>query len=282
MSAPSKGPSKGQVLLVEFEYGDPAAPTLTRIATASESIPASGGDYASEPRVDVKLPRMTGTLKQKEAQVEVPLAAGGFSDAASNGEPHSPILCRVWERIEWGGEVATRSLFSGRVRLVTRNAGGRRGRVRLDVASPKDMLDVRLGISISHSCRWTFGDQHTCKVDADALEKQGTVVSIDGPVLQVSGVTGDYGGAKARWWHRGSMRRDGLVLSIRDWTEAQEDRYVLVREPPAGWLGQMVTVRPGCDKLYPTCSQRWGNAGNFQAIGYGMPSYNPVIEDPGP
>ncbi len=283
MSLPSETPAKSQAILLLFEYGD-GEETVKALASADDDIPYLGTNYESEPRVEVEVPKMAGTLKQKDAEISLPLEDEGFSDLVSNGEPHSPVKCTVMERLVAGTEETVRFLFRGKLARAFRNAKGRRGRVKLEVGGPKGELDVRLGISIAHACRWTHGDENSspCGIDLSAYRQTGTIIAVDGPEVWITGL--DYSwwtDLHGKWWHRGYLEIDGLRLTVRDWAQGDETRFLLVRDPPASWLNASVTATPGCDKLVETCRGRWDNEENCSCIGIAMPAYNPTLEDPG-
>ena len=54
--------------------------------------------------------------------------------------------------------------------------------------------------------------------------------------------------------------------------------FVLSKTPPASWLGQAVTVAPGCDKSLFTCDNRYLNVTSFGGFGTFMPVRNVVTE----
>jgi hypothetical protein len=281
MTTALETPRKFAYVGVEFRWGSCFAHAL-RITDFTRPVTINGHGYDCMPNLEVKIPVNSGTLEDKVASVGVPLSEDDthLSVRASNGEPHSPIYCIVWEvveRVDLGSGIDANllKLFSGKVETVLRNFQGNERTVVFNVKSLKARLNVPLGLVATNQCAWTFGDRG-CAVDAVALRETGTLVSISGKDVVISGLSAQVD----KYWHRGFVEIDGLRITIRDWDEAAGTTFKLVRQPPTHWVGQPVVVTPGCDKTIETCRDRWDNEERFGGFGYGIPAYMPIYEDP--
>jgi hypothetical protein len=55
---------------------------------------------------------------------------------------------------------------------------------------------------------------------------------------------------------------------------------LLLREiPPPSWIGETITLTPGCDGNLSTCRTVWDNEARFLGLGFSMPTRNPVFEE---
>jgi hypothetical protein len=268
--------NKDTAILVEFQYGDPASPTYTRMTSWSQDLTT----FTSTPALEVSLGSNIGTLEDRETTIRIPLVAGAFSDLVSNGEPHSPIFVTITESTTdptGAGDPDTLTLFKGQVRSVTRNAGGAAGVVALACVPQKNLLRVPLGIPCNNQCEWTLGDPN-CKVNMASLSALGLLTAVSVRTATITGLTPP--GGDATYYSRGYVKRDGLWIGIRVWSSSTATSFELVKAPPAAWIGQYLTVFPGCQKTIEVCRARFSNELNFGGMGYAMPSWHPAIEGP--
>jgi hypothetical protein len=89
-------------------------------------------------------------------------------------------------------------------------------------------------------------------------------------------------------WESGFLEYRGLKIKIRDWDEVTtpgvdvgrvDTSFLLVEQPPASWLGQVLRCVSGCSKTVESCRERYDNEKNFCGAGHGILPYNPMIED---
>lgn len=274
MTRAISGNSQERWLLVEFSYGDPTAFDYERLTSWTQDVEHESETWTSLVTLAVSLAPNTGGLQEGVTTITLPLVADGFADKASNGERHSPIFVRVLEQIRdpnGVGTLDTLTLFKGRVKTAKR----RKDTVSFDCVSAKGKFQVQIGVTCDVQCRWTLGDHH-CKVDLAPLDETATVDSVSGRTVTLDAISDP----DATYWSRGYMERNGLRIDIRAWRDTDPLVFELADPPPAEWVGEQVTVVPGCDKTYATCVARFNNESNFGGMGIAMPAWHPSFEGP--
>lgn len=273
-------PHKISWYFVEFTYGAVGNPASYLLTNWSTDLPGPGGLYTSCPSLSIKLPKNSGTLQEQVAQIVTPLDAGNFPDLASRGEPFAPIFVSIWEYTSpLPGEPfngAQYLVYRGRISRTVRNYQGRHEAVLFEATNDKGRMRVPLGLMVVHHCPWNFCGTG-CNIDQSTLIETGTVVSINQRTVVLSGVPARIS-TTDRYYHRGQLTRNGLVLDIFDWDPTVQNTFIMYRQPPASWLSQTVDVIPGCDKTNQTCSARWSNIQFFGGVGFSIPAYNPLFD----
>lgn len=269
-------PEKESFCLVTFQYGDPLAPTFSRYTDWNEDYV---GGYVGTPAMKIQLPENSGTFEERPLKIEMPL--DNFTDTASNGLPHSPIYVTVQEisrALSGGPEALSLFAFRGRVTKTIRNSDGKSGRVMFNALPVKSRLEIPLALACNHHCPWTlFG--RGCGLALASFRVSGTITAIDGKKITTA-TAGVVSGHPDKYWHRGYVQFDGLRIGIQNWTLANPTELFLVKQPPASWVGPSVFFVPGCDKTIETCRTRYNNEQHFGGVGYAIPAYNPILEDP--
>lgn len=315
--------TKESFVAVEFRY-DQALPNITgdgfgqfakqvvtntfqRFTNWSSDVFVNGQKYTSLVTMGIELPNNTGVFKEKDAGIELPFTANGFTDKSSNGEPFAPMFLTIYEfaRPVDGSNQSSDllTLFAGRVIRTLRNYQGRNGVVRYEAQSAKSRLNVPLGLVANHHCVWTLGGRGCAGLGFTAggspivgasvfysQQRIGTVTTITGKRVTLADIFDDGSGdlnmfpwstLTAGFWSRGFLERKGVRLLIRQWLKpGATNTFDLVREPPAEWINQRVRLYPGCDKTVQTCRSRWNNEAQFGGMGYAVPAYNPILESP--
>lgn len=255
-----------------------------------------GNAHTPLPGLQVQYAPNTGSLREEQLKITFSIGNDVFLDSLITGLPIAPVYLNakiVIEEIGPGAAPGSRIVEFGNWRLMKalRNPEQRRGLGRLEFLSHKARLFPPLGISAMPSCAWNLGDK-TCTVDTVALQETGTVSFVGRKSLRLtnpadSGVISgknylDLSGPDDKYWHRGYVELDGLRIGIRDWNQAGPDPYLfqMVRQPPPSWVGQVVTLTPGCDKTPFICDKRYANLEQFGGFGYAIPAYHPVLEIP--
>lgn len=276
-NAPLRQPQPRSVILVQFKYG--LTPTYRRYTNwTSDYVGAhDSATYLAVPKLDVKLPTYTGGVKEGEARIELPRDT--FADRVSDGYPHAPVEVKVWEEVTGpalAADAQTLHLFVGKMTKGIRNPSGKTGRVAIEAKNAKALLSVSMGLPCEDRCPWTFGDVYTCDVPGtiglSALKKTGTLTTITSRTVVITGLP-----ARAdRYWDAGFVELDDCRIKIREWISGTS--FILTDEPRSSdFLGATVTVAPGCNKTIARC-RTWSNEQQFGGIGYGIPSYHPLIE----
>jgi hypothetical protein len=269
--------SKSSYLLLTMSYG--AGPTTIKFTNNASAV----GAFAARPGMKITGLHNSGGLDAKPITVDLESDDATLRSLA-DGTAWPPVTLTLDEVVTAYGPsgAATQTIHHAigdyRLQRVYRNPERQAGLIRLEFAHYKSRIKVPLGIVASPQCAWTLGDK-TCGVDLAALELTGTVASISGRLVTLTDpADAAIAGQDPGYYHRGVMSRDGLFLGIRGWDDAYA--FQLVREPPAGWVGQTITVVPGCDKTPATCTARFANVGQFGGFGIAIPSYNPITEIP--
>ena len=257
---------KARAMLLEFTRGG----TVYRYTDFAQTIQYIGGTFVAIPSMKVDLPANIGGVNDNALVVTMPL--NSFSAIISNGEAQPPIdfVLREWYMSKTAG--LAEIIYFGKVNKTVRNYNGLANQVRIEIVSIKSQLNLPLGFPALGSCIWTFQGRGCFVV---ATPESAQITSINGALIDTSGLTTV---ATSRYFHRGYVTINGLSIMIRDYITGTQ--MVLVRDPPQLWLNATGLFTPGCDKLVPTCSVRWGNLPQFSGVGYAMPDYHPVIETP--
>lgn len=244
----------------------------------------SGKTYISTPDMEVKLPANDGLFGDQTCDIALPLIAGDdFLAEISNGQPHAStdvIVREVIRSTVTSANTTVNTTFRGRVGAVIRNYRGRNDKILLRCKSIKSRVStVSMGIPCHHLCVNNLGDA-SCKVDMTVSDRKVNVVvsAIDGRKLTV--VTNAIIEAKPDlFFHRGYLRIGGLNIGIQQWTDSAPLDFLLTRQAPASWIGEVVSVFAGCDKSIETCRSRYSNEDNFLGLGIAMPPYHPNFEN---
>jgi hypothetical protein len=272
-----KATQKESYLLVRLVVGPVADPDAEYKFTNWTS---DVGAYVTVPSMAVSGMGNSGTLDEKEIQLEFNRDSDPFLDEVSSGMPHAPItlfLAEVWNGIgpSTGTRTQIHALGDYRCERATRNPDRRFGLVRLKFASWKKRMAIQLGIACTPSCQWTLGDK-SC---AATVNEEATVITAINRKRVTTNQASVVEGRTAKLWFPGVMKLGGLSIGIRDWENESYD-FELRQEPPASWLGQNVIVRPGCEKTLTACQVKFANLTRFGGSGLKVPSYHTVLEAP--
>lgn len=226
-----------------------------------------------------------------DLEMEIDLQAGddatGWLDDLADGGPKAPVTVSVkLGLVPFGpGETETEELVElGTYRLFRSllNAQQEKGRIRFGFRDHRGMLHSPLGIPMTPTCAWALGDK-SCQVDTAAAEETVTVEVVSRKKMTITGadvavVTGqpDY-----TYWERGYVTFESLSVGIRTWDGAGDVYdFHLVHDVPVGWVGETVTLTPGCDKTPATCASRWSNLEQIGCFGIAIPRHHLVTELP--
>jgi hypothetical protein len=274
--------TKDSYLKVRFSYGD--GPTNVDYTNFNEDV----GTYVALPSMEVTGIENTGGLNSKGIEIKVP-AGISFFDNLADGRAFAPVYLYVTEvlnALAWSfydqattSEELEHAIGDYRLERVYKNPDREIGFVKLVFQQHKARSKIPLGIVCNPQCAWTLGDK-SCQ--ATVTTETGTISAIDGFKVTLTNpadaavVTGQATGSST-YWHRGLMTVDGLSLPIRRWVDGSYDFY-LGKQPPASWVGQVVTLRPGCAKTTSDCTTKFANIANFGGLGIKIPAYNPNTE----
>jgi uncharacterized phage protein (TIGR02218 family) len=225
------------------------------LTSHDETIVRDGISYRPDPGVaPAAVTRRLG-LEPSDGEV-----AGALSNAAIT---ETDLRLGRWdgarislETYDWeDGSSPGRRLLGGELGEVAFAGGSFTAELRGAAAR----LDSPVCPSTSPECRAEFGDK-SCRVGLAGRSTRAQVVSVDGPVIELSKAVDErllFGRLQFR-----SGRNCGLNTVILN---AAGTRITVRDLPPAKVEpGDTVVLREGCDKRFQTCIERFGNAANFR------------------
>jgi uncharacterized phage protein (TIGR02218 family) len=130
-----------------------------------------------------------------------------------------------------------------------------------ELRGPTAELDAAVVEQTSPDCRASLGDLR-CRIDmvGRTLLTRIAAVTAEETIVVAEAAPGNaYGYGLLRWINGANsgldspiLRSDGITLTLR--------------EPPAypAGIGDLIEIREGCDRMFATCSERFGNAVNFR------------------
>jgi len=240
--------------------------------------------YTSETSMEIQLPENNGLLNEAPCNIVLPVLAGFLTDLTS-GLPQPQVNVDVVEFVKAEGysSVVLRT-FSGLVAGAKRNATGRKNYVSMSALPVKARLQtITLGEPCNHQCINRLGDGR-CQVSFLGSPNRVLINLSDIDGTQVTVSTTIPSGLEDRFYQRGFMSLDGLLIGVQIWRneiEGDKQIFFLNRRPPTSWIGPVITLFSGCDKTIETCRSRYANEDHFNGRGYHMPAYHPNFEDGG-
>ena len=196
---------------------------------------------------------------------------------------HAPVTAIIQE-VSPGDDSSLRNVFKGTIGTVKQNPSGNGNIVSIDVLGLKRRLnEAVVGLPATTTCINSLGD-FRCQKDISAEILTGTVQSVRGKYdthIEIS--IADSPNMQNARWRRGFVEIDGARSVIRQVLSAGTNPgpvvELLLRElPPDSWVGETITLTPGCDGNLSTCRTIWDNEAHFLALGFAMPTRNPVFE----
>ena len=298
MPTPLDLATKTQITFVDIRHNIPPAPgpivfELYCDADTDQTIGGFPSPFKATPSMKVKMHEYRGGMSEESPTLVLPKDT--FLDTLSNGEPHVPVSCTIFQVLTGIGVAdQTMWLFAGDVALTIRNYQGNDDHVGLKFSTWKQESARSVGFPANPQCLWTFRG-FGC-VEEDPLNPgtflsnvtptnfpvganfNGVVNSINQNVITIASLGGGGGPPADDVLHRGIAQFGGLSIGIRDWDLATPLTIHLERSAPASWLGQTVEFLFGCDKTYLTCENRFANTRQFGGFGMGFRDYNPLFE----
>lgn len=271
-----KSPAKTPIILMEF---NPVDIDPVYITNFTQDVTYGPFTYESVHESEIDLPPNTGTMDEKSRfKVSLP-RRHPFAAAISKEEPYPRTTIKVTELARSEGDVGYDEIawFNGWVSTAIRNPNQRSGIVSIECTNVKSKAAYsKPGLFGWHYCNWMFGKGPCANaVDLDALREAAILTVVSGKVIQVTGL--DTTGID-RYFHRGFVRRKGVRIEIHEYIIGST--FLLRRDPPEEWLGNSISVYPGCWKTIEACREPHRNAEEwFNAPGYGTPSRNPILEE---
>lgn len=258
--------------LVTFSWGD--TPEVRRYCRWTGNITVGGDAFTALPRLEVDLGEQTGGVQDEPIRMTIDATADPIP--RMDGQRYTQVQVLIEECDPQNAAATRRKRWAGTVGRPAFNAGGRSGVARVTCRGRRAALDVSLGLLVDQSCDYIFGDPRSCKKDLSALTFQSsnlTIASVAGNVVVLTGSDLALVTSQAdRTFHRGKMIVDGYPIMIRDWESGAT--FLMVRPPPADWIGKAPTIIGGCDGTLdgPNGCTFHNNRSNFGGIGRKMPN----------
>lgn len=289
MATAAGSPEKQSYTLLTIRHGDKDAPSFERYTDWGRDVE----NFVSTPSMGIELPDNEATFEASECKILMPL--DDFTFVVASGLPHSPMFVQIEEvtaGLNIGDAGSRKTLFRGRVTRTIKNFQGQNNIVAFFALPAKARINVAMGLQCNHHCSHRVFSRG-CGLNINLHALTGQIDAMDGKVVTVSTATiiapSAPGGDNSRFWERGYLERDGLMIGIHIWKLSDPTTFVLRRRPPNSWLlagtGSIKFV-PGCHKTIEDCRDVWDNeqgqsgSGGFLALGYAMLPYNPMFQNP--
>lgn len=269
-------PDKELRTLVEFITGDQKNPRIYRFTDWSDNVAWDGVVFKSVPEMEISFGELSSAIVEEKTEISMP--ANEFVVRACGLEPHPDVQVNIRQLVmrAEGDEFECYWVYRGFVAFGESNAQGKDGKFMLTCLTWKSLLDLKAGAPATHQCILEFGSGIGCTFDREGEMREGTITAIDGTKVTVTGLPARTG----TWWNRGTLRIDGLDLSIRQWSVSSPTIFYIVSYPPTSWLNAKVEVRPGCERTIAKCSI-FGQLANFWGFGRKIPKHHPNYETGG-
>ncbi len=241
-------------------------PTEYLYAFSDKDITLGPDTFSALPQGEITFSEFTGGPKSEPVKITM-IKAEPFLTVLI-GEPHQKIDVTI-EEIDPRDSATRRVLYVGEVRKVIGGVNQRPDLVRVEITGLKFQYDRPLGIEITDTCSWRFGDGN-CDFDVEAETTTADILTIDKTIITLDTI---FVLPRLR---RGRLRLDGLDIVIKQHLNGTQVQ--LIEKPPAAWAGATVDVVVGCDKSVSMCGGTWDNLENFGGFGLKMLEYHPVVE----
>lgn len=265
-------------ILVTFTWGDSS---VARYCRWDDDLTVGGSVHTSVPNLSARLSgHMDGGTAPEQCEVQMPSTLPPMTTALLPSK-HPEIRVKI-EEFSPGTSDSARVLFYGKVYSIRRP---RSGMCRVSLRGLKARLaEARVGGQALTTCIHTYGDAD-CGKDVDALTLNLTVTSVNtgGVQNRIQGTLTGSPDMDNEIWARGYVRKDKNPITIRSVVSEGSNPNPTVtldlrQQAPASWVGQVVSLIPGCSKTIEACRAR-GREISFMGLGYKMLPYNPGFYD---
>jgi uncharacterized phage protein (TIGR02218 family) len=130
-----------------------------------------------------------------------------------------------------------------------------------ELRGPTALLERPVVEQTSPECRAQLGDKR-CRVDMAPRVRVTLITRVEHDVVEVAEASVEqnaYAYGRLRW---AGGRNSGLESELL----SSDGSRLQLREPPPylAAIGDLVEISEGCDKIFGTCTARFGNAANFR------------------
>jgi len=264
--------------LVTFEYEN--GTSFYRVTNANTQIVTHLGVFTSDSSMQIKLPSVGTSFTDNLATIELDAGLNyGFLNPLTNAETHSQVTVYIREYFADKKQETfdLKYRFRGSVRSAEINVGGRLNRTKLVCVGIAGEVQVKMGIVTSIACINPFGNNETCQVDVPSLSVTGTVTAVDKQKITISGIP--YNSEDQGYYDQGYVDLKGARSKILRRDGGTDDFFLEEYANPL-WVGQTITVAPGCDHSPSVCAGRFNNIANSNFLAIDRLEYNPQFENP--
>lgn len=266
-------PASNKIWLLDIAWN--RLPTQhAHYARWSNDLTVSGTNYTSEMRIAITPGQEVGGPSDKPWIILIPSLPPFDLMIRPYDFPDCYITIRECDPLASGGPTS-RIMFGGRVSKTTRNKSGNKGLIAIEVSGPRSLLQYPVGLQCNPLCPWILADLN-CKKNITSMSSVRTVTAITAGTTVHFGTALVAPGTDWQFYFYGEMRLRGLGIMILG-SDHGGVKFYLADPPPPEWIGENVTVFPGCDHQPQTCEDRFTNIGNYGGSGYAIPYYHPVI-----
>lgn len=262
-------------VLVTLRWG---VSNVARYCRWVSDLVVGGETFINVPSLKVFMDQpQTGGLDDAPIEVQIRSGLAPFNTLVQL-YPHAKVSVVV-EEIQPGDDSTLREMFTGQVVRASNRTIGGIGVARCKVAGVKSRLRGRLGLQALSDCGVGYFGDSLCQFDLAAATITGTVtaVGVGGIANRVEITIGSPPSMSNPRWNRGYLEIDGLRISIRRSFDDTVFTFDLREVPPPDWLGETVTLVPGCDRSIETCRVH-GREESFLGIATDCPDHNPLFE----
>lgn len=240
--------------------------------------------FLAVPTMDVELATNSGSIdgESHDTLVRLPFVDDTFLDELTDGAPVRNLVMRVREIVRGmkPGELGSTLTWTwGGLGRMVRNRP-KRGWVEFAVAPDKTEFETPTGMQCVGQCRNNLFDPPCGRQGSYGPAKndeQRVALVLATQINQVLTVD-DYDVIDSpKTFRRGFVELNGARVLISDWDPMTPNVFYLGRAVPERWVGENVTLVPGCNRSVEACRLQWDNEARMNPLGYAMPDQNPQL-----
>jgi len=248
------------------------------------SVNSGGNNYPSFIDMSVEFAKNTAALDagELETKVRLPVDGDAFLTKLGKGHPFPILNMRVRELVEGvnpGDLSSTLTWVWGLMVGYVKNRP-KRGWMELIVRPDKCEMDTPAGLICLGQCRNTLFTPPCARegVYGPSLNTNKRTALVNSAVFQIMNVNAYTAIAAPKTFQRGYAEFDGARITIADWAPGSPNAFFMAEAVPPTWVGQTVTLVPGCNRSIEACRLQWANEEAFNGAGYVMPNDSPVTD----
>lgn len=248
-------------------------------STSNSGVVYDGNTYIPVPDgITIEIPPNSPDLETEPAKIEFSSLTGvEFLTRLTDGTPSAQTTIIITQVVDHAAGVTpteTYEIFRGFLESAVKNPNGRQGVILLKAADYKYYLERPAGVSCNAQCTNVFSKGECTVIPDVTISNAASIGKNYIECIPFLSGTAD----EIAVYLRGKITRDGASVTIQSIDTVNGYLYT-VQQPPSSWLGQQITINSGCDRTITNC-RRYSNEAQFLGLGYGMPAYAPLYEEP--